>query len=323
MRQDAANTRGGASCRFCGMAAALTLTTEEQNVSHQTVRLLVLFVAMSLSATLLAQTPCSTLTVAGTWAASSTGTIFVSVPGSQTVMSVPGAALGLVSIGYDGRFSAALTSPGNNVMDQTMKGTLTVNSDCSGTVNATSSLGFKWIEQFVILDEGNEIWTFSTGGMGVNPIVWQCRWRKISPAPSDMLQGAMNCSANMITGTWVGSYNGFILMSGQPSPVPAGITFIGGISYQGNLTGKFTNSVGGAVGSGQYVGSIIEVKPDCTGTWKWTLKGTSGAGISGQGIEKFVILNGGNEMWTAGLQGPIGAPVGIGRYRRISPVPSN
>ncbi len=262
-----------------------------------------------------AEPPCSTMTVAGTWAASSTGTIFVSVPGSQTPMTVPGAALGLVSIGYDGKFTAALTAPGNTVVEQTMKGTLTVNSDCTGTVDATSTLGFKWIEQFVILDGGNEIWTISTGGMGPNPVVWQCRWRKISPVP----QGALNCSADMITGTWVGSYNGFTLMSGQP--VPTAITFMGGISYQGNLNGKFTNSVAGAIGSGQYSGSLIEVKPDCTGTWKWTFKATGNTGISGQGTEKFVILNGGNELWTAGLQGPVGPPVGIGRYRRISPVP--
>jgi hypothetical protein len=270
-----------------------------------------------------AQPPCSTLTVAGTWAASSTGTIFRSVPGSTTPTTVPGAALGLASIGYDGRFTATLTAPGSTVMEQTMRGTLTVNSDCSGSVDAMSTLGFRWVEQIVILDGGNEIWTISTGGMGPNPIVWQCRWRKISAVPMDLLQGALNCSADMITGTWVGSYNGFTLMAGQPSPVPTAITLLGGISYQGNVSGKFTNSVGGAVGSGQYTGSLVEVKPDCTGTWKWTLKGTSGAGISGQGIEKFVILNGGNELWTAGLQGPIGAPIGIGRYRRISPVPSN
>jgi hypothetical protein len=266
------------------------------------------------------QPPCSTLTVAGMWAASSTGTIFVSVPGSQTPMTVPGAALGLVTIGYDGRFAATLTSPGNNVAEQTMKGTLTVNSDCSGEMNAVSTLGFRWIEQFVILDAGNEIWTISTGGMGPNPVAWQCRWRRISAAPMDTSQ-ALNCSAGMITGTWVGTYNGVTLMSGKPAPVPTAITLIGAISYQGNLAGKYTNSVGGAIGSGQYTGSLVEVKPDCTGTWKWSLQGTGGTGISGQGIEKFVILDGGNEMWTAGLQGPIGPPVGIGRYRRISPVP--
>ena len=269
-------------------------------------------------APVLAQPPCSIMTVAGSWAASSTGTVFRSVPGSDTPMLVPGAALGLVSIGYDGRFSAALTSPGTNVMEQTMKGTITVNSDCSGTVDAASSLGFRWVEQFVILDGGSEIWTISTGGMGPNPIVWQCRWRRISPMP---VEGAANCTADMISGTWVGSYNGSTLISGQPSPVPTAITLIGGISYQGTLIGKFTNSVGGAIGSGQYVGSLVQVKPDCTGTWKWTLMGTTNTGISGQGTEKFVILNGGNEMWTAGIQGPIGPLVGIGRYRRISPIP--
>ncbi len=267
------------------------------------------------------QVPCSTSTIAGTWAASSTGTIFVNVPGSQTPMTVPGAAMGLVSVGYDGRFSATLTSPGNAVMQQTMTGSISVNSDCSGSVNATSTLGFKWIEQFVILDGGSEIWTISTGGMGPSPTVWQCRWKKIDPTPSEMHHGALNCSADLIAGTWVGSYNGFILKAGQPSPVPAAITLIGAISHQGNLTGKFTNSVGGAIGSGQYVGSLVEVKPDCTGSWKWVLTGTSATGISGQGIEKFVILEGGNEMWTIGLQGPLGPPVGVSRYRRISPVP--
>jgi len=290
---------------------------------YRITRVLVVAGATSLCASLPAQTTCGIQTVAGTWAAASTGTVYATLPGSADPAPVPGAALGLVSIGFDGRFQTLLTGWGyrGKAGDLTAVGTVTVNPDCTGMLNATSPAGWKMMEQFQVLDQGNEIATIAVGGMMGVPAVWQCRWRRIAPVPLDGLTAVKNCSADMLHGTWVGVYNG-VLVKSWPTAIPAGISFTGAIDYQGRLRGKFTNSVAGEVGGGEYEGAIAEVRPDCTGTWKWNFKPTSGTGFSGAGIEKFVIVNDGNEIWTMALQGPAGTPVGLGRYRKISPVPA-
>lgn len=275
-----------------------------------------------LCTTLHAQPPCSLHTVVGTWAASSTGTFYVTSPGTPDPTPVPGAALGLVSIGWDGSFWSLMTGWGSQGKVGTWKGpalgTITVNPDCTGSFSATHPAGWKMTEQIKILDR-DEIWTFPPQGMQGLPAVWQCRWRRIAGVPLSMLPGGNNCSADLLRGTWVGSYSGVIVKS---SPVSAGISFFGIIDYQGRLSGEYISSVGGQVGSGEYAGGIAEVKPDCSGTWNWTLNATGGSGLTGSGTEKFVILDNGNELWTLSLQGPAGAPIGLSKYRRISPVPA-
>ncbi len=262
--------------------------------------------------TVVAQPNCSTQTLVGTWVATSQGTVF-----PTPTVAVPGAALALVSIGYDGSLSVLMTgNVGGRAGDAPpMTGTTTVNPDCTGSFSASAATGGTLTEQFVVLDHGNEIWTIAVGGITGYPAVWQCHWKRLSHVPLPTFELSSNCSADMIRGTWVGTYNGVTLRGSPPVPVPTGILLIGGVDYQGNLSGTFTSSMGGQVGTGQYAGSLTMVKPNCTGTWTWTLKG-----MSGQAVERLVILDNGNEIWTLPTQGVLGMPVGLGRHIRLSAV---
>jgi hypothetical protein len=282
----------------------------------------VLSLLLLTSCTLLfAQPDCSISTIVGTWAASSQGTVYVTTPERTEPMPVSGAAIGLVSVGYGGEVSVKLTGNiGGQVGEPRMEGTITVNSDCTGKLSAVAATGWKLAEDIVILDSGNEIWTTAVEGIQGRPAVWQCKWRRISPLPLPLFEAVSMCSLDMISGTWVGTYNGVVLVPDVPMPVASAIQTMGYINPGGVLSGKFTTSMGGDVAASTYAGSIVEVKPDCTGTWKWTIKGDNGADLPGEGVESFIILNEGKEIWTLTTKGVMGVPIGLGRYRQISRV---
>jgi len=290
---------------------------------RQGVRVLALLIVAPFCLTVLAQPPCSIQTVIGTWVSAGQGTIYSIPPGSSSPVPVTGVDLGTASIDYQGRISINLTAiAGGQVVPSVADGTVAVNPDCTGTLTAPTAIpGFTMKVDIAILDSGNEIWTIATSGLLGKPAVWQCRWRRIAYLPLPMFQSISNCSTGLLRGTWAGARSGAVL--GPLAPlVSAGFLTTGGVDYQGNLSGVFTSSVGGVVTRGEYTGTVTEVKPDCTGTWKWTLTGADGVKLPGEGIEKFVILKGGEEIWSVMLQGVGGAPTGlVGRYQRTSAAP--
>ncbi len=87
---------------------------------------------LSLGAVALAQNDgnCSNNGVAGDWAYSFTGTIFFPAPTG----AVPFAAVGTATLDRAGHWSGKQTSNlGGTISQDTLKGTVTVNSDCTAT----------------------------------------------------------------------------------------------------------------------------------------------------------------------------------------------
>lgn len=73
--------------------------------------------------------------------------------------------------------------------------------------------------------------------------------------------------------------------------------------------------------NGEYTGSILELNPDCTGKWTDTLKAADGTVLPGPGVERLAVVDHGREVRGLPVQGVLGVPVGLVRYRRLSPVP--
>src|SRR5712692_7248382 len=72
---------------------------------------------------------CSASSVAGTWGYSETGTLYLPTG------AVPYASVGRYTLDADGNFSGARTaSAGGTILTATVKGSATVNSDCTGTL---------------------------------------------------------------------------------------------------------------------------------------------------------------------------------------------
>jgi len=78
------------------------------------------------------QRPCSNAGVAGEWGHAFTGTLILPTG------PVPIAAIGRVTIDAEGSISGTQTSSRNGaISEDTIKATVTVNSDCTGTLNVS------------------------------------------------------------------------------------------------------------------------------------------------------------------------------------------
>lgn len=75
--------------------------------------------------------PCSSFSPAGTWGISHSGTIIFPTG------AVPVAIVGIITVDTDGKVSGTQTSSmGGQVSKTTLRGTLTMNPDCTGTFTA-------------------------------------------------------------------------------------------------------------------------------------------------------------------------------------------
>src|SRR5215831_5279415 len=100
---------------------------------------------------------CSTAGMAGKWGYTSTGTL---IPPTG---AVPFALVGTLTFDAAGNFSGAQnSSTGGQVGQETIKGTTTVNPDCTGTLNVnvynqSGTLLSTSVLAFVIVDNGREV----------------------------------------------------------------------------------------------------------------------------------------------------------------------
>ena len=77
---------------------------------------------------------CSTRRVAGEWGYTITGTLILPAPTGPSLL----VSVGKYTIDAEGNVSATqTTSKGGNIFEETVKGTLTVNSDCTGTLTVS------------------------------------------------------------------------------------------------------------------------------------------------------------------------------------------
>jgi hypothetical protein len=101
---------------------------------------------------------CSNARVAGEWGYSETGTLYL-----PTGAAVPYASVGSYTLDADGNLSGARTaSAGGTIMKATIKGTATVNSDCTGTetlsfYDASGNLTSTAVKALVYVDHGREV----------------------------------------------------------------------------------------------------------------------------------------------------------------------
>ena len=112
--------------------------------------------------------------------------------------------------------------------------------------------------------------------------------------------------------------------AGQSQPVPAPVSSIGAVAidYAGKLTGAATVSVSGNMQDLVFPSGTVTVNADCTGTarWKAAPKGSNQA-MPVEEVQKIVVLNNGDEIIGLQTQNPLGVPIAISRFKRISPVP--
>jgi len=129
------------------------------------------------------------------------------------------------------------------------------------------------------------------------------------------------CSQDMVRGTWGVYTQGIMMMTPAGGtaavPAPAAQLVVLKVDYQGNSSGNGTAVLGGQVITGTFAGTI-QVNPDCTATYTFTLKIAGMPPIPGQGTDRVIILDHGNEMRSMTTQGLLGGPVGISYFRRMS-----
>ncbi len=118
------------------------------------------------------------------------------------------------------------------------------------------------------------------------------------------------CSLDTVRGAWA-YYSQGQLMPGF-SWVPYAGLGVEEIDDQGRFTAHGKMNAGGQMMDLAFSGSMT-VNPDCTATETYTLPG-----IPGEGSDRLMILDSGNEMRSIGLTGVMGAASGIGSFRRIS-----
>lgn len=263
---------------------------------------------------------CTQETVAGTYGLAFEGTVLVPSAASSQPVSMPGVGLSIVSIDSKG----AIAAPGYMVIGPkmtfypAMPGTIQVNSDCTGVVT--------WVgggaANAVILGEGHEINTqmFDCGAMG------QCviygTWRRISRVPSTVEPA--QCSAASVFGTYTFRQSGHMLQSQvgllYPAAVPFATVGMASIAYDGTFSSAGTASTGGQSQPVAMANTKVQIKPDCTGTIAGDI--TSQGSVVGQSQIWFVILDGGDQLWSLETQDPAGQPVVLGTMTRISPIPA-
>ncbi len=71
------------------------------------------------------------------------------------------------------------------------------------------------------------------------------------------------------------------------------------------------------------IDGTVELNPDCTGIWKYSvrLKGTP-APIPGQYVERIVAVPEKDEILFLSIRSPLSKPMSTGTAKRISPVPT-
>jgi hypothetical protein len=232
-----------------------------------------------------------------------------------------------VSINRDGVINATLigTMAGDAYEAQNV-GTVAVNDDCTATSTATMTIGASvshLSERLMILDNGDEIVNMSLTspyrGVGGNVL------KRLSKSPVDQFTEMSPCSTEMVRGTYSFRYEGEMFMStpGSPSLTQMHSHMLGmaWLDTANRMPGKFDFNLAGTVTSGEWTTEpgALTVNPNCTASITWKLTGENAP--STEGIDKFVVLDHGRELWSLTVKGAMGKASNIGIYKQISTLP--
>lgn len=263
------------------------------------------FLAAALCSGLQAQAPCSIETVLGVWVeTTSVGSAMVAVPGSAQPVAAPVAAQGMYSIDDQGRLTGWInTMMAGTYNDATITGRVTVNPNCTGTIQFTVTplgapgpLPGEGAFRILVHDNGNEIRAMSVTDYPFKYTGVETHRRIIRNS-----RAAPTCTAETIRGTYGSAAEGITLIDipGQTQPVPAPYSGLGAfaIDGKGGITGGSTASIAGELAEVELADASLQVFADCTGyiTYRIRPKGAPAA-LPGQGIMKLVILENGEEI---------------------------
>jgi hypothetical protein len=175
------------------------------------------------------------------------------------------------------------------------------------------------------MDNGDELYAMQADMQGAQMVGGETV-KRISRLPVDYFTAVSPCSADMVHGSYVYHYDGNLIMTpaGSTQPIAAPFYYVG-LSWSDNTGrsfGKAVSNVAGTVSSGGWTSDpgALQVNADCTGSISWSLSGPGAP--AGQGMDRFVLLDGGREMWSVTTKGMMGQPSFVGVYKRISEQPA-
>lgn len=102
-----------------------------------------------------------------------------------------------------------------------------------------------------------------------------------------------DCKVNQLQGTYVVSYQGWMLNPAPTPPVqfPAAIMGVLSVSSNGEVSGAVTVTVpSGRVTNEVLAGSVVEIEPDCTGTATFSCRRKGSTDTPTNEIHRFVYL---------------------------------
>ena len=290
------------------------------NRKNGSIQAVVLLLASSAGTILRAQpNSCAPDTVAGRYAVAIRGTVIAPGPGGSYT-PVPIASLGVATIDLEGAVSlTGYQSIGGQVSPVHMKGTVTINSDC--TANAAFSDG---ITGTLVVRGGGDQMTFLmlAGGSLGSPIV-SGDLKRISRVSNAVEQA--QCAPDSLAGIYSYQSSGTVMVTqpgaSQPAPVPVATVGIGLAIRGGAVNATATASVGGAIVPLEIISAApVQVNPDCTAIA--TVNVTSHGAPVGQHQDFFVVLDGGNTLWDLTTKDFLGQSVEFGTWARTSPASS-
>lgn len=137
------------------------------------------------------------------------------------------------------------------------------------------------------------------------------------------------CGIGKLAGNWAYVEMGWTVPAGASTTAP--VTGIGAFSvdYSGRMTGSGSTISGAAIpGTPIPPGKVldfdfdgtIEITPDCTGLWKYTVRIKGMPALPGF-VERFVYSPQKDEMYSMSIQSPLSKPLWTGFAKRLSNVP--
>ena len=278
---------------------------------------IVLFLLTSSAGTALRAQPnsCAQETVVGTYAVAIRGTVIASGPGG-TYTPVPIASLGVATIDSEGAVSlTGYQSIGGQVSPAQMKGTVTVNSNCTASATFTGGI----TGTLVVNGGGGEMTFLMLAGGSLGSPTVSGDWKRISRASNAVTQG--ECAPDSLAGIYAYQSSGTVMMTlpgaSQPAPVPVATVGVGSAT-RGTVAATLTASVGGAIVP-LAITSVapVQVNSDCTASA--TVNVTSQGALVGPHQDFFVVLDGGNTLWDLTTKDFLGQSVELGAWTQLSP----
>jgi len=273
-----------------------------------------------------AQPQCSQEMIRGTWVDYMQGVLLMNVAGSTQPVPAPTAGLVIFKIDWQGRFVAKGTmSIGGQISPGEVDGTFQVNPDCTATATFTMTpkgapapLPGQGIERLIILDNGKTMLSMPTQNpMGPATQIETLRRMSVEDPV---------CTNETVRGAFGTTYQGYVMMNlpgqTQPTAVPFSYVGAGAVDYQGRMTGGGTFSQGGQIVPVTFPNSTMQVNQDCTGTMTWNIQPEGmNQPLPGQGMDKVVVVDNGEEILLLTVQGVQGNPVLLGSMKRMSMIP--